>query len=291
MFWFAPVLGTLFSLAQSLRCVCRQATKLYIISINLSFQSQTVGMEFFFICLMMVNRDWWTRVVHRFPDTHSCCVSFCFGWNWHNGLPAKSILWSFFVCSISHGYLDVGEYGQVMIEDIKMVGQLGVQGVAIGVLTEDNKINVEQVLKKNIPPAAGLKIWILSSVLLADSWETMWWHGFWMTLLKISVVVPMDILLLHFWWLARWIYKTKSCGHGRKMRALLEPCGLYRLSVTFHRAFDVLCDPLASLEVCLANLWMICPSPRITCAVSDLVLVTEFLLYMYQLFLHIAQLE
>jgi hypothetical protein len=44
--------------------------------------------------------------------------------------------------------LDVGEYGQVMIEDIKMVGQLGVQGVAIGVLTEDNKINVEQVLKK-----------------------------------------------------------------------------------------------------------------------------------------------
>jgi copper homeostasis protein CutC len=40
--------------------------------------------------------------------------------------------------------LDVGEYGQVMIEDIKMVGQLGVQGVAIGVLTEDNKINVEQ---------------------------------------------------------------------------------------------------------------------------------------------------
>jgi copper homeostasis protein CutC len=48
--------------------------------------------------------------------------------------------------------------GQVMIEDIKMVGQLGVQGVAIGVLTEDNKINVEQVLKKNIPPAAGLKI-------------------------------------------------------------------------------------------------------------------------------------
>jgi copper homeostasis protein CutC len=33
---------------------------------------------------------------------------------------------------------------QVMIEDIKMVGQLGVQGVAIGVLTEDNKINVEQ---------------------------------------------------------------------------------------------------------------------------------------------------
>jgi hypothetical protein len=48
--------------------------------------------------------------------------------------------------------------GQVMIEDIKMVGQLGVQGVAIGVLTEDNKINVEQVLKKNTPPAAGLKI-------------------------------------------------------------------------------------------------------------------------------------
>ncbi len=44
--------------------------------------------------------------------------------------------------------LDVGEYGQVMIEDIKMVGQLGVQGVAIGVLTEDNKINVDQVLKK-----------------------------------------------------------------------------------------------------------------------------------------------
>jgi hypothetical protein len=42
--------------------------------------------------------------------------------------------------------LDLGEYGQVMIEDIKMVGQLGVQGVAIGVLTEDNKINVEQVL-------------------------------------------------------------------------------------------------------------------------------------------------
>jgi hypothetical protein len=42
--------------------------------------------------------------------------------------------------------LDVGEYGQAMIEDIKMVGQLGVQGVAIGVLTEDNKINVEQVL-------------------------------------------------------------------------------------------------------------------------------------------------
>ncbi|CAK9199975.1 unnamed protein product [Sphagnum troendelagicum] len=66
---------------------------------------------------------------------------------------------------------------KVMIEDIKMVGQLGVQGVAIGVLTEDNKINVEQ------------------------------------------------------------------------MRALLEPCGLYRLSVTFHRAFDVLCDPLASLEI------------------------------------------
>jgi copper homeostasis protein len=33
---------------------------------------------------------------------------------------------------------------KVMIEDIKMVGQLGVQGVAIGVLTEDNKINVEQ---------------------------------------------------------------------------------------------------------------------------------------------------
>ncbi len=44
--------------------------------------------------------------------------------------------------------LDVGEYGQVMIEGIKMVGELGVQGVAIGVLTEDNKINVEQVLKK-----------------------------------------------------------------------------------------------------------------------------------------------
>jgi hypothetical protein len=109
--------------------------------------------------------------------------------------------------------------------------------------------------------------------------------------MEISVVVPMDILLLHFWWLARWIYKTKSCGHGRKMQALLEPCGLYRLSVTFHCAFDVLCDPLASLEVCLANLWMICPPPRITCAVSDLVLVTEFLLYMYKLFLHIAQLE
>jgi copper homeostasis protein len=33
---------------------------------------------------------------------------------------------------------------KVMIEDIKMVGQLGVQGVAIGALTEDNKINVEQ---------------------------------------------------------------------------------------------------------------------------------------------------
>jgi copper homeostasis protein len=33
---------------------------------------------------------------------------------------------------------------KVMIEDIKMVGQLGVQGVAIGVLTEDNKINVDQ---------------------------------------------------------------------------------------------------------------------------------------------------
>ncbi|KAH8946516.1 hypothetical protein BDL97_12G099400 [Sphagnum fallax] len=35
---------------------------------------------------------------------------------------------------------------KVMIEDIKMVGQLGVQGVAIGVLTEDNKINVDQIL-------------------------------------------------------------------------------------------------------------------------------------------------
>jgi hypothetical protein len=86
-------------------------------------------------------------------------------------------------------------------------------------------------------------------------------------------------------------YIRQSCRHGRKMRALLEPCGLYRLSVTFHRAFDVLCDPLASLEVCLANLWMIFPPPRITCVVSDLVLVTEFLLYMNKLFLHIAQLE
>jgi hypothetical protein len=115
--------------------------------------------------------------------------------------------------------------------------------------------------------------------------------GFGWLFSKYLLLFPWTFCSSIFWWLARWIYKTKSCGRGRKMQALLEPCGLYRLSVTFHRAFDVLCDPLASLEVCLANLWMICPPPRITCAVSDLVLVTEFLLYMYKLFLHIAQLE
>jgi copper homeostasis protein len=81
---------------------------------------------------------------------------------------------------------------KVMIEDIKMVGQLGVQGAAIGVLTEDNKINVEQVPKRTSLLLLALK----SEFCQVFYWQT---HGKLCGGMEISVVVPMDILLLHFW--------------------------------------------------------------------------------------------